>query len=148
MEIICYTDGAVKGNGGQGVMGMAAVLIHMYQGAEKHTKAKSWRVEAGHVTNNLAELLAVRYALDLVKPECKPRSSIRIITDSQLVVRWISGEYRCNSHPDLVNEIKTELAKFQSARVDHCKGHAGNPLNERCNMLAQLEAGTWRGSRP
>jgi ribonuclease HI len=145
VEIVVYTDGAVSGNGGPGVMGMAAVLTAMENGVEKHTKAKSWRMEEDYVTNNIAELLAVKFALELIRPEVRSRVDLTIYTDSQLIVRWVSGEYTCNVHPEMVAEIKKALAKFKSARVKHCRGHAGNPLNERCNMLAQVEAGTWKG---
>ncbi|MCB0836870.1 MAG: ribonuclease HI [Bacteroidetes bacterium] len=132
MKIIVYTDGAAKGNPGPG--GYGAVLIY-----GNHRKELS----AGYrkTTNNRMELLAVIVALEALK---KPNLVVEIYTDSKYVEQavtkgWVFGwekkGFKDKKNPDLWRRF---LAVYRRHRVTikWVKGHAGNPLNERCDQLA------------
>lgn len=146
MEITIYCDGGVSGNGGPGKMGMAAVLLLMEGDQIKREHARSWRMESSYATNIQAELWAVSYGLGEIKPECRPKVDLRILTDSAWVVKAVTGVYKkVSAHPELLEEIRRQLAEFRSAKLEWVRGHAGDTYNEKANELAQREAGTWKG---
>lgn len=67
--------------------------------------------------------------------ENEPR--IVLISDSQLTLRWATGEFKCKK-PHLVPYI-IELRKLLNqlnATTKWVKGHNGNEHNERCDYLA------------
>ena len=134
-DVTIHTDGACSGNPGPG--GWAAVLTSP-MGARGNYKEI-----AGHVaytTNNEMELMAVLEALKTLK---RTGLSVAIFTDSQLVIGWLTGEYKVKADhiAELVAQIKTVAeAKFLAIDWFHVKGHSGNTNNERANKLAQNEA--------
>lgn len=136
MKITIYTDGAALGNPGPG--GYGAVLI-----AGQHHKELS----AGyrHTTNNRMELLAVIVALEALK---KPGSEVDIFTDSRYVQqavekRWVFGwekkNFKDKKNPDLWRRF-LKIYRQHHVKFHWVKGHAGNPLNERCDELATTAA--------
>lgn len=48
----------------------------------------------GSKTNNQAEYLALLLGLLLLKPHVRPADAVHIVSDSQLLVRQLRGEYR------------------------------------------------------
>lgn len=132
MKITIYTDGAAKGNPGPG--GYGAVLI---SGQHRKELSDGYR----RTTNNRMELLAVIVALEALK---KPGMEVEIFTDSQYVQRavtekWVLGwekkGFAGKKNPDLwIRFLK--VYRLHQVRFHWVKGHAGNPLNERCDQLA------------
>lgn len=131
-EISIYTDGSAKGNPGKG--GYAAVLM-----SGKHKK----EISAGFrlTTNNRMELLAVIAALELIK---EPGAKVSIYSDSKYVVdavekgwvfSWEKKAFAKKKNPDLWKRFLSVYRKHQ-VKFFWVKGHAGNPLNERCDELA------------
>lgn len=131
-KVIVYTDGAARGNPGRG--GYGTILIY-----GKHRKEFS----QGFIktTNNRMELLAVIVALEALNKEpCE----VEVYSDSKYVVdsvmkKWVDGWVK----KDFKDKKNVDLWKrFLIARAQHkvtliwVKGHAGNPLNERCDELA------------
>lgn len=136
MKITIYTDGAALGNPGPG--GYGAVLI---AGQHRKELAKGYR----KTTNNRMELLAVIVALEALK---KPGSQVDIYTDSRYVEqavnkRWVFGwekkNFKDKKNPDLWRRFLVIYRKHQ-VNLHWVKGHAGNPLNERCDELATTAA--------
>ncbi len=136
MKITIYTDGASLGNPGPG--GYGAVLI-----AGQHRK----EMAAGYrrTTNNRMELLAVIVALEALK---KPGSEVDIFTDSRYVQqavekRWVFGwekkGFKDKKNPDLWRRFLV-IYRRHHVKFHWVKGHAGNPLNERCDELATSAA--------
>lgn len=132
MQITVYTDGAAKGNPGRG--GYGVVLL-----AGKHRKELSQGYEL--TTNNRMELLSVIVALETLK---KPNSDVTIYSDSKYVVDavekgWVFGwekkNFKGKKNPDLWQRFLRIYPKHRVKFV-WVKGHAGNPLNERCDELA------------
>lgn len=140
-DISIYTDGAARGNPGPG--GYGIVLL-----SGQHRKELS----AGYkyTTNNRMELLAVIVALETLKAG---QHQIKIYSDSKYVTdavnkRWIQGWVKKNwkdvKNPDLWQRLLPLLQRLQPSFI-WVKGHADNPLNNRCDELATTAAdnGPW-----
>ena len=132
MKIVIYTDGAAKGNPGNG--GYGAVLK-----TTKHRKelAEGFRL----TTNNRMELLAVIVALESIKTE---GSEVKIYSDSKYVIdsvekKWVFGwqkkGFKGKKNPDLWRRFLKIYPKHKVI-FEWVKGHAGNVENERCDELA------------
>jgi ribonuclease HI len=83
--LIAYTDGGARGN--PGPAGIGAVLLD-----EEGQVVAEVSKYIGHATNNVAEYLAVVYALQEALYQ-KARYVV-INTDSQLIARQIKGKYK------------------------------------------------------
>jgi ribonuclease HI len=107
-------------------------------------------------TNNVAEVTAAIRGLDYLNtndvPGCdfsslddsdKENNSsggtrVVLISDSQLTLKWATGEYQCKKWHliPLVIELRKLLKKL-NATTKWVKGHAGQEQNERCDQLAK-----------
>ena len=131
-EITIYTDGAAKGNPGNG--GYGAVLI-----SGKHQKELSQGYRK--TTNNRMELLSVIVALEQIKKE---NAEVTVYSDSKYVVdavekKWVfNWEKKGFAKKKNVDLWKRFLVIYRKHTVNFqwVKGHAGNPMNERCDELA------------
>jgi ribonuclease HI len=131
--ISIYTDGAARGNPGPG--GFGAILMW---GDIKKEISGGYR----YTTNNRMELLAVIKALEELKKNTIP---IVIFSDSAYVVRaveegWLSKWIKTNfaggkKNKDLWLRYAL-LAKQHQIKFKWVKGHADNPYNNRCDVLA------------
>ena len=131
-----YTDGACSGNPGPG--GWGAIL--RYNGVEKELSGGE-----GQTTNNRMELTGVISALRALKEPCV----VELYSDSKYVVDalekgwavswrkkgWIKSDKKPALNPDLWEELLA-LAEKHELRCHWVKGHAENPLNNRCDALA------------
>jgi ribonuclease HI len=146
MSIIIYTDGAAKGNPGNGGYG-----IVMMSGGHRKELKQGFKL----TTNNRMELLAVIIALEEIKKE---NSEIILYSDSKYVVdavgkNWVFGWEKKNfnkkKNPDLWIRFLKIYRKHKVSFV-WIKGHADNKENERCDVLAveaaestHLQIDTW-----
>jgi len=136
MKIIMYTDGAAKGNPGNGGYG-----IVLKAGKHYREISEGFRM----TTNNRMELLAVIVGLESIK---KPGQSIAVYSDSKYVVdavnkRWVfNWEKKSFKGKKNVDLWKRFLMIFQAHQVTFhwVKGHAGNIYNEKCDELAVVAA--------
>jgi ribonuclease HI len=130
-----WTDGACKGNPGPGGWGALLKL-----GAVEKT------LHGGEplTTNNRMEMLAVIEALGALKRPCK----VLLHVDSQYVMKgmteWIHGwkqrgwrtaDKKPVKNADLWQRMDEEVSKH-SITWKWVKGHAGDPGNERADLLA------------
>lgn len=131
-EITIYTDGASRGNPGPG--GYGIVLISGQHGKELSSGFRK-------TTNNRMELLAVIVALEALKFE---GCNVNVYTDSKYVVdavekKWVYGwlkkKFKDKKNPDLWMRFLKIYPKH-NVKLNWVKGHANNPLNERCDELA------------
>ncbi len=135
-EITLYTDGSSKGNPGPG--GLGVVLI--YNGNKKEI-AKGFRL----TTNNRMELSAVIEGLAALKEPCK----VTVYTDSKYIVdafgkgwidnwlnsNWVKKDKKPVLNVDLWQKL-LELMEQHDVTFQWVKGHASNPVNNRCDELA------------
>jgi ribonuclease HI len=130
-----WTDGACKGNpgpGGWGALLKMGAIEKTLHGGEPLT------------TNNRMEMLAVIEALGALKRPCK----VLLHVDSQYVMKgmteWIHGwkqrgwrtaDKKPVKNADLWQRMEEEVAKH-TITWKWVKGHAGDPGNERADLLA------------
>ena len=132
-----YTDGACKGNPGQG--GWGALIL------ENDSKREIYGGES-NTTNNRMELMAVIRALELLKEQ----NDITVFTDSTYVQKgisewiinwkrngWKSSNKKSVKNKDLWVELDN-LNDLMSVKWQWIKGHAGHSGNERADYLANL----------
>lgn len=138
-EVTIYTDGACSGNPGPG--GWGAILQY---GEQK----KELSGGEAMTTNNRMELTGVITALSALKEPCK----VTLYTDSQYIVNavnlgWLKGWKAKNwkkkggdvKNPDLWEKV-CALLKIHDVTFVWVKGHADNPMNNRCDELAVIES--------
>ena len=138
--VMVYTDGGAIGNPGPGGYGVVFESGETFCGGFNLT------------TNNRMELLAVIVALEALEGETRP---ICLHSDSRYVVNgitknwakswkrrgWKKSDGSAAMNPDLWHRL-LELLEGLDVRFFWVKGHAGNPLNEKCDQLANSTART------
>ena len=138
-ELTIYTDGACSGNPGPG--GWGAVLLYRDMRREM----------SGYepvTTNNRMELTAAIEAMRALKEPCE----VDVYSDSSYLcnaflqnwlTNWVRrGWIKSDKKPVENRDLWEMLLKFtQIHRISwhKVKGHADNPLNNRCDELATGE---------
>jgi ribonuclease HI len=144
---VVATDGACRGNPGQGGWG---VVLHSLNG-ETLRSAKELSGAASSTTNNVMELTAAIEGLRWLNGHMNPtwRSApVTVISDSRYVLqgmtewvpKWQANGWRNASRKPVANQELWEALIAASAGLNIAwswvKGHAGHPENERADMLA------------
>jgi ribonuclease HI len=146
-KVDIWTDGACSGNPGPG--GWGTVLIAM-------GKQRELSGSEPETTNNRMELLAAIKGLQALKRPCE----VELHTDSEYlkngVTTWIHGWKRNGWKTADKKPVKNidlwqaldEATKPHQITWTWVKGHAGNPLNERCDELARAAIAQMRAATP
>lgn len=135
--ITAYCDGGSRGNPGPAGYGVHIV------GAEGRTVGELSEY-LGRATNNVAEYSGLLAALDFALREGHPR--LRVIADSELMVKQMQGRYKVNS-PDLrplYEEAKRRAARLEGFRIEHVL----RGKNHRADKLANLAMDKGMGRAP
>lgn len=105
VDIIC--DGSCRGNPGTGAYAFATVPARI-ETLDRVTTDIHTRSISDTTTCHLAELLAIKNALEHVLKTSHPRS-IRILTDSLSSIKWITNQWKTNNPEirQLVDEIQS-----------------------------------------
>lgn len=138
-QVHIYTDGAAKGNPGNGGYGVVMELVGTNYKKEFYEGFR-------HTTNNRMELLAVIVGLEKIT---KPNMKVLVVSDSKYVVdavekKWVFGwekkGFKDKKNPDLWMRF---LKIYHQHQVDFkwIKGHNNHPQNERCDELAVYASG-------
>lgn len=134
--VTLYTDGACSGNPGPG--GWGAILE--YNGVQKELSGGE-----ESTTNNRMELTAVIRGLEALKEPC----IVELYSDSKYVIDalekgwavswrskgWKKADKKPALNPDLW-EVLLLLTMKHQLRYHWVKGHADNPMNNRCDEMA------------
>jgi ribonuclease HI len=123
--VVIYTDGACSGNPGPAGSG----VLLTYKGKEKEISHY-----IGIATNNIAELYAVKLALEAVQKADLP---IDLYTDSTYVIGVLQKGWKAKENVELIAEIRKLMTRFDDLRLRKVKGHAGIGPNERVDALAR-----------
>ncbi len=135
-QVHIYTDGAAKGNPGNGGYGVVMELVGT---SHKKEFYEGFRL----TTNNRMELLAVIVGLEKLK---NPNMTVLVVSDSKYVVdavekKWLFGwektGFKGKKNPDLWMRF---LKIYRKHQVDFkwIKGHNNHSQNERCDELAVM----------
>ncbi len=137
--ITVYTDGSALNNPGPGGYGAIIQL-----NGETHEYSQGYK----HTTNNRMEMMAVITALENLKDHAG--DAITIHSDSQYTLNgitkgwaknwrkkgWKKGDGKPALNPDLWGIMLDLVGQFPKLGFKWVKGHAGDPLNERADDLA------------
>ena len=121
-----YTDGACQGNPGPCSYGVVIRYGPHYKEMSQYL---------GHGTNNIAELTAIKVALESFKRTDLP---VRIHTDSSYSIGAITQGWKTKANKELILGLRDLAKSFDDLEFIKVKGHAGIPLNERADELAVL----------
>ena len=135
--IIAHCDGGARGNPGPAGYGVEIT------DAQGNVLAELSEF-LGFRTNNFAEysglLASLQYALDHGYP------SLRVVSDSLLMVKQIQGAYKVKS-PDLIplwGEAKRRIAKLDRFEITHALRHKNKAADRLAN--AAMDRGMSRGT--
>ena len=146
MLVKIYTDGSARGNP-DGPGGYGCVLHYTDSQGKLHERELS----AGYqrTTNNRMELMAAIVGLEALLRPCQ----VELYSDSKYLVdafnlHWIDGWLRKGWKRGKNEPVKNVdlWQRLLKAKAPHqvtfiwVKGHAGHPLNERCDTLATTAA--------
>ncbi len=134
-HLTIYTDGASSGNPGP-----AGIGIVIYDKEDRQVGKVSHAI--GSKTNNYAEYMAIVRALKIAR--YFRANSVKIRTDSELIVKQISGEYQIKNQTlkKLYDEVTGLMASIKSCRVEHVSRN----FNDKADFLAK-KAISGKGSR-
>lgn len=148
-DIVIYTDGGAINNPGPG--GYGIVLSYGKKCGKKVAKTTKELSDGFRLTtNNRMELLACIVAL---RELGKVDNPVALFSDSSYVVNgirkgwakkwkkngWLKADKKPVMNQDLWSEL-LELSNKLPVTFYWVKGHAGNPMNERCDKLAVKSA--------
>ena len=123
-----YCDGAASGNPGPAGIGL---VIYAEDGSE----LQAWGAPIGRATNNVAEYRALieglSRALELGVRE------IDVLSDSQLLIRQLTGQYRVKSRAlaELHAQAVALLSRFESWKAEHISRND----NQRADKIAAAQ---------
>ncbi len=134
-DLVIHIDGGSRGNPGEAGFGV-------YVEAADGTTTELYGY-LGRATNNVAEYQALLHALRHAL--ARGARSVRVLSDSELVVRQIAGEYKVK-HPDMIplhREASTLMRRFERATLSHVRREqnreadrlANRALDERASKL-------------
>ena len=151
--IVIYTDGGSINNPGPGGYG---IVLTYGEKCGKKLAGTQEEISGGFrlTTNNRMELMACIVALRKLKNLDVPAV---LFSDSSYVVNgirkgwakkwqkngWVKADKKAVMNQDLWSEL-LKLSEKHQVTFHWVKGHAGNPMNERCDRLAVQSA---KGSR-
>lgn len=136
LPIEIFTDGSSRGNPGPGGYGVILRCGEHY---------KELSEGFAQTTNNRMELTAVIVGLEAVK---RPDAEIILYSDSRYVVDsvnmgWVFNWERKNFEKRLNADLWIRFLNVyrrHRVRLVWVKGHADNPMNNRCDQLAVAAA--------
>ena len=126
--IVAYTDGASSGNPGPSGIG----IVLRFGSQEKEISE-----HIGTTTNNVAELTAIKTALEAIR---KTEIPVCLYTDSQYCYGLLVLGWKAQKNEALVAATKKLIKKFSDLKLLKIKGHAKIAPNERADYLARKAA--------
>ena len=121
-----FTDGSCIGNPGPG--GWAAIIVE--DGATRNIHGRD-----ENTTNNRMEVLAAIQGI-----EATPSGvDVCVHSDSSYLINTMTKGWKRNKNQDLWARLDFEVAK-RKVQWNWVKGHAGHPLNEKADRIANAEA--------
>jgi len=127
-----HIDGASRGNPGEAGFG-----IHVSAPPEAEARLCGY---LGRATNNVAEYQALLHALRHALSRAARR--VRVLSDSELVVRQIEGRYKVR-HPDmqaLHREARALIARLDAFEIRHVRREDNREADRLANQAIDEKA--------
>lgn len=129
--VLCFTDGACKGNPGPAGSGASVWLPDGTRGEAS--------LSLGRATNNVAELAAIGLALELLDERGVPQTlGGAILTDSAYAHGVLARGWKAKANQALIHQLKEALAARSKLALHWIAGHVGIEGNERADALANM----------
>jgi ribonuclease HI len=135
--VTAYCDGGSRGNPGPAGYGVFVAG----PGGQNLAELSEF---LGKTTNNVAEYRGLLAALAWALDQGRPR--LRVVADSELMVKQIQGRYKVAS-PDLrplYEEAKRRIARLDGFRIEHVLRGKNREADRLAN--AAMDQGTGRGA--
>ena len=140
-RVTAVCDGSALGNGGGAARaGAAAILEYVDRSGRAHRSAVGEYL--GTATNNQAEIVAACIALEALREPC----DVLVITDSRYVVETLKGNFRRKMNHEYWARLDRAAAPHR-IQWEWTRGHAGHPVQERCDQIARRIAAAGRVER-
>ena len=126
-DMIMRIDGASRGNPGPAAY---AVVVENGDG----TPRESFSRTLGKTTNNVAEYEGLLAALEYALQQGARR--LKVISDSELLVRQIQGRYKVKSEglKPLVERARTLIARLHSFSIEHVRREQNSEADQLANQ--------------
>lgn len=132
MHLIIHTDGGSRGNPGPAAAGVVIT------DADSSKSVFEAGFHLGHATNNVAEYQGLIKALQQATEIGANR--VDVFSDSELMVKQITGEYRVKS-PDLIplcEEAQMLFLRIDAWSIKHIKRDKNKRADELANVALDL----------
>jgi ribonuclease HI len=125
--VIAYIDGGARGNPGPAGYGVA-----LKDSAGKNVAELSRYL--GHRTNNYAEYCGLLAALEYSVEKGMP--ALRVVSDSELLVKQMQGEYKVRSPElrELYERARALIRKLDSFRIEHVRREKNRDADRLANQ--------------
>ncbi len=129
-EVIrAFTDGACSGNPGPAGAG-CVVKLPDGRVIERHKGL-------GEGTNNIAELVAIGMALEVLRElGVDKQSPVAIFSDSAYAQGVLTKGWKAKANVVLIRKIREAMAEWPKVELNWVAGHVGIAENERADALA------------
>lgn len=126
MSLVIHIDGAARGNPGPAAFGVVFSRDGQLLAEEKKF--------VGRTTNNVAEYLALVYALQRAWQMGERR--LHIFSDSELLVRQMTGVYQVRDPKlrQLYDQAQELIHRFDEVRVEHVPRKQNRHADKLCNQ--------------
>jgi ribonuclease HI len=137
LNLVAYIDGGSLGN--PGPSGIGVVIDGSADGT---IRIRKW---IGHQDNNVAEYIALMETLQFALS--RDATSLHVFSDSELVVKQMTGVYACRS-PRLYSLHWTcrKLARSLEFSISHIPRENNTEANRLANSAVRTRAGLVAGS--
>jgi ribonuclease HI len=132
-QLIAYVDGGSLGN--PGPAGIGVVIDGC---GDNKIRVAKW---IGHQDNNVAEYIALLEAMQCAV--ALKAKTLHVYSDSEVVVRQMSGEYKCRS-PRLysLNWVCRKLARSFDFSISHVRREHNTEANRLAHSAVRRHVGT------
>lgn len=128
-HVTIHCDGSSLGNGKAAPRAAAAAILEF----KGHRKIIGEYL--GNSTNQQAEIVAACIGLEALREPCR----VEVVSDSQYVVKTMSGLFKRKANLDLWRRLDA-AARPHQIRWTWTRGHAGHPVQEKCDKAARMIA--------
>lgn len=131
ITIVC--DGSSLDNGRANPRAAAAAILE-YAGRRKIVGEY-----LGKGTNQQAEIVAACLGLESLREACE----VKLITDSRYVIETMRGAFKRKTNHQLWKRLDRAAVRHK-VHWEWTRGHAGHPIQEKCDQAARMIAETGR----
>jgi len=135
ITIVC--DGSSLGNGTRGSRAAAVAIL------EYRSHRRILGEYLGNGTNQQAEIVAACLGLEALTEACH----VKIVTDSQYVVKTMKGLFRRKTNLPFWERLDRAASAHQVTWT-WTRGHAGHPIQEKCDLAARAIASDGQVQQP